>query len=395
MDSIPDNIKPTVELLSELVACASVNPGETDRHEPPYGETRLAQRLGERLAGWGARVELPEIAPGRGSVVATFAGADPSRTLLLEAHADTVEAADMGEAAFRPVVRDGRLYGRGACDTKGPMAAMLLAIRAVLDAEGQLPATVVFAATCDEEAHSLGLRGLLEGGFAPTLAVVGEPTDLKVVCVHKGVARFRIRTLGRSGHSSQPAAGVNAISHMAQVVRVLDEVVAPALAGRSHRMLSGPTLSVGIIEGGTQVNIIPAECTLQLDRRLLPGETVESAQREIVAALDTLGPTLREFRYTIEPLTYFPPFDEGPDGLAARLVGEACQAVLGASECVGAPWAANTGFLGEAGIPCVTFGPGSIAQAHTGDEFIDLEQLAQGQAVYERIIRDFAGLRLP
>lgn len=334
-------------LLMQLVACRS------DR-----SEEALVNLLASILGSWGARVTIQPVHPGRPNLIATLPGRDSSRSLLLEAHSDTVG----GDAPYTPVIRDGRLYGRGACDTKGPMSSMLNAIHDVL-AAGPPPVTLHFVSTCNEESGATGAHHLVAGGFRADSAVVAEPTDLELVYAHKGALRLRLRTSGVASHSSAPELGVNAIYKMRPVLEALEAKVIPALKAVYDPVLGHPTLSVGVIHGGSQVNIVPATCTLEVDRRMVASETAPDVVTALLEAMP--GDVAHEIT------EYYPPLFQSPDSDLVK--GTA--AALGATRLATAPWASNAGVFAAAGIPSVLFGPGSIHQAHTTDEFIDLTQL--------------------
>ena len=385
MASTADDV---VELLSRLVARASVDPPDGACVEPPFGEGAMAALLTEILSAWGARTETVEFAPGRFNFLARFDGADPDRTLMLEAHADTVPVEGMTIPPFEPVVRDGRLYGRGSCDCKAAMAAMLLAIRRVLD-EGGPPATLWFVSTGDEEVGGTGARHLVDGGFRPDAAIVGEPTGLAVVHATRGGYRFRIVTKGRAAHSSDPSRGVSAISKMARVVQTIEGPFAEELGRIRHPILGPPTVSVGVIRGGEQVNVVPDRCEIEVDRRTLPDEARREIRKQFVRHLETIAAADPEFKYDLEELTWYPAFVEDRDGPVASLVAAACEATLGRAEFKAVPWTANAGIFKEAGIPCILFGPGSGGQAHTADESVDLNQVVKAVDVYAEIIRRF------
>jgi len=308
---------------------------------------------------------------------------------MLEAHSDTVDHQGMTIEPFQPNVRDGRLYGRGACDTKGAMAAMLWAIRAVLDADGQLPTDLYFVSTCNEELGATGAQRLVEDGLRVDAAVVGEPTELAVVHATKGAIRFRVETCGVAAHSSCPERGVNAIYQMRRVLQVLEEQVAPSLASKAHPLLGPPTISVGTIQGGSQVNIVPASCRIEIDRRLLPQERPEQVAREIQEPLSALCRTVEGLDLTCRQIEYYPPFEEPRDSALSRLAGQACGEVVGRTEFAVAPWASNAGQFKQAGIASVVVGPGSIRQAHTREEFVELDQVVAASAVYAKIVRSF------
>jgi acetylornithine deacetylase/succinyl-diaminopimelate desuccinylase family protein len=385
MASTADDV---VELLSRLVARASVDPPDGACVEPSFGEGAMAALLTEILSAWGGRTETVEFAPGRFNFLARFDGADPDRTLMLEAHADTVPVEGMTIPPFEPVVRDGRLYGRGSCDCKAAMAAMLLAVRRALD-EGGPPATLWFVSTGDEEVGGTGARHLVDGGFRPDAAVVGEPTGLAVVHATRGGYRFRIVTKGRAAHSSDPSRGVNAISKMARVVQIIEGPFAEELGRIRHPILGPPTVSVGVIRGGEQVNVVPDRCEIEVDLRTLPDQARREIRKQFVRQLETIAAADPEFQYGLEELAWYPAFVEDRDGPVASLVAAACEATLGRAQFKAVPWTANSGIFKEAGIPCIVFGPGSGGQAHTADESVDLDQVVKAVDVYAEIIRRF------
>jgi acetylornithine deacetylase len=378
-----------VELLSALVACPSVNPGVPPKSGDIYGETRLAGLLADLLRGWGADVRCPRDTDGRPSVVARFDGRDARRSVMFEAHADTVPVDGMTVEPFTPAVRDGLLYGRGACDNKGPMTAMLLAVKQLLQA-GPPPVTLYFVATADEEMGGSGARLIVDEGLRPDLVVVGEPTDLRVIHAHKGAVRWRVRTRGRSVHSSRPADGVNAIYMMSRVVRVVEEEIVPSLARVSHPLLGAPTISVGTIRGGSQVNVVPDECEIEIDRRTVPGEQIDTITRDFAARLANLSRQDANFNHTLEITQDYPPFDSERDAAPGRIAAAALADVLGAAEFDTAPWASNAGFFAGAGLPTVLLGPGSIRQAHTADESIALAEIEKAIRVYAACVNRFA-----
>lgn len=370
-----------VELLSKLVACPSVNPQNADTFAPPLGEAGMVVLLEEILKGWGAEVELHEVHPGRPNLLATFRGKDPTRAILLDAHTDTVAVDGMVVPPFTPTIRDGKLYARGACDTKGPMAAMLLGIRRVLDEDGQPPITIYFGATCNEESGATGASALAErlnrAGFSPRpeFVLAAEPTDLKIVHMHKGSIRVDIFTHGVAAHSSTPDRGVNAIYKMLPIIQRLEREVLPELSTLQHPQLGSPTLSVGIISGGSQVNIVPESCRIQVDRRTIPGEELDHVIQQT---------TNHETHRVTE---YYPALEEQIDSQASRFLSAACERALGSSTFVVASYATNAGIYKAAGIPSLVIGPGSITEAHTKDEFIVISELERGITLFAEVIR--------
>ncbi|MFH1022151.1 MAG: M20 family metallopeptidase [Planctomycetota bacterium] len=386
MKPTPPEITAARKLLSALVAIPSVNPRREIPKGPPFGEGRLADHLGRLLERWGGRVVVGEISPGRPNLLARFAGRDRSRTLLLEAHADTVSIEGMTVPPFRGVVRGGRLYGRGACDTKGPMAAILLGLREILTRDGRPPTDVLVASTCDEELGANGAVALMASGLRADAAVVGEPTDLDVIRAHKGAVRWRIAVRGVAAHSAHPERGVNAILVMQPVIAAFAGPVALRAAARSHPLLGAPTVNVGTIRGGAQVNMVPDRCEIEAEWRMVPGETTAAVTADIRRILTREA---KGVRFSIEIIQHYPPFEEDAASPVARLVMGACRRILGRARFATARWAANSGVFKRAGIPCVLFGPGSIRQAHTKDEYIVIADVARAARVYAEIIRAF------
>jgi acetylornithine deacetylase len=298
---------------------------------------------------------------------------------------DTVSPSSGQVDPFRPRLEGDRLSGRGACDTKGSIAAMLLALGSVLDA--RRPASVTLAFVMGEELEHEGSRHLVESGFRADAAVVGEPTALDVVAAHKGVVRFRMLTHGRAAHSADPGAGVNAIGMMAAVVTGLQERLVPRLSARSHPLLGQPTLNVGRIEGGLQVNVVPDRCVIDVDRRTLPGESWPAVRQELedlIAALAARHPQLRV--QIDEPYQDTPGMETAPEAPIVRLAQEAVRRIDGRHAVRGVAFCTDGAVLAAAGTPCVVLGPGSIEQAHSSSEYVDIQQVVKAAAIYREII---------
>ena len=383
-----------VELLKRLVACPSVSPAEGVACEPPFGERRLVEMLAALCGEWGAHVEIQDVAPGRANLVARFDGADASRSIAFEAHADTVRVDDMTIPPFEPAVRDGKVYGRGACDTKGSMAAMLVAIKRTLDERGKPPITTYFVSTCDEELGGKGAqhlaRKIAKVGFAPDACVIGEPTMLDVVHANRGVLRWVVTTKGQAGHATSSGAA-NAIYHMRRVLACIEGPIAARLVEDPHPVLGPRSINVGTIRGGTQVNTVPSSCAIEVDRRTLPGEERDTITSDFRAALEELKAECPALDVHVRESQWYPALDEPLDSPLVRAAVAACERVLGQARTRGVPWTTNAGFLREAGVPCVVMGPGTTEQAHTVDEYLELEQLARAVDVYGAVLRAYSG----
>lgn len=370
-----------VSLASELVRIGSVNPAGQEVKNNTFGEAAMGGRIKSLLRTTGAtNVETTYPLSGRPNVIGYFDfGAE--QTLLFEAHMDTVSTVGMTVEPFGGEVRDGKLWGRGASDVKGPMAAMLKSIEEAKTRKGA-KYNVLFAAVCDEEAGFSGVRHLLEN-LRPELrdriafAVVAEPTELQPLAGHKGAARWTITSKGLAAHSSTPELGRNAIYSMAEVVLRLREHADELQLRAGHDKLGLPTLSVGTIAGGSAVNIVPDSCVLQVDRRLVPPETPESAREEIVRILETIN-DVEVSSATVAA----PAFLVTEDSLAVESCITAAKSAGVTSQPRYAKYCTDASFYQQHGIEAVVFGPGSITQAHTADEWITIEALHQGVAAY-------------
>jgi acetylornithine deacetylase len=379
-------------LLKDLVAIPSVNPmGRFDSPDEPY-ESNLSDYLERVFRELGAPCERIEIAPKRANVIARYDAPRARQTIVLDAHQDTVPVDGMTIPPFEPAVRDGRLYGRGACDVKGGMAAMLAAFARLWRERPRGGANVVLTCCCDEESTSTGVNDLVrlwEDGLGrsallaqrPDAAVVAEPTELDVVVAHRGATRWKIRTTGRACHSSDPSQGINAIYSMARIVQCLEEYAAELPELVPPHPLCGPaTLSVGVIAGGVSVNTVPDECTIEIDRRVVPGEDGRTVMKEVEAYLNERAGVPFEM---LRPWIIGPALEEFNAALADSLLTAVAE-VAGPHRKIGVPYGTHASRFSWAGVPAVVFGPGSIAQAHTKDEWISVEQLQQAAEIYYR-----------
>jgi acetylornithine deacetylase/succinyl-diaminopimelate desuccinylase-like protein len=361
----------TEKLLRELIALPSVNPAYLPEGDAHAGEKNVADFLAATAAGAGLDVEFQTVFPGRSNLLARLAPRGPVRQrILLAPHLDTVGAR---EDQFVPVRRNGRLFGRGACDTKGSVAAMLAALCELARNSGRPTETeITFAGLVDEEHSQAGSRALVAKGLRADLAIVGEATRLQVVTAHKGSTWLRLETRGKSAHGAHPELGRNAIHAMAGVVDALETDYAARLRQRCHKLLGHPTVSVGNISGGTQANVVPDQCRIEVDRRTLPGETEAGVRREIRSLLRakrlkaTVASAKRDACLPLETDPKLP--------LVARLLRCA-----GQRKVAGVHYFCDASVLAQGGIPSVVLGPGDIAQAHTAEEWISLAELERGR----------------
>lgn len=350
-----------VEIAGELVRIPSVNP-DGDPGTPHTGEEDCAKWIEGFLSGSGAEVELREVMPGRPNVVAKFPSDRAGKPAILFApHTDTVSVTGMTIEPFGGEVRDGKLWGRGATDTKGPMAAMLWALREAAPKLAGLPYQIWFAGLVGEEAGQHGAKALAaQERF--DFVIAGEPTGLDVVHTHKGSAWLSLRTSGVAVHASKPDSGENAIYKMCEAIDCLRREVMPVLKTLDDPLLGHPTLSVGTIGGGSKVNIVPDFCEAVVDMRTIPGQDISFVS-------ELLHKRVPDIKISLSGST--PLFTDPAHPLIRTL--QSCGAGL-----VGAPWFCDAAVFAGRGCPSVALGPGSIAQAHTRDEFISIADLEAG-----------------
>ncbi len=374
-------------LLSDLVAIPSVNPMGRGLSGPGFLEGGMSDYLEGWFRGLGVEVERRPIAPGRDNVLARYEAPEGRRTVLFDVHQDTVPTDGMTIPPFQPVVRDGRLHGRGACDIKGGMAAMLTAFARLVRDRPAGSASVILACTVDEEFTHVGSSALARAGLGADLAIVAEPTSLDLVDRHKGAIRWKVRAHGVACHSSTPGLGDNAIYRMARVVSALAEYADELARSTPDPVLGPPSLSVGRIEGGTSVNVVPDGCEVDVDRRVIPGERPEDCPGRVRDYLrDRLGDLGRiEF---LPPWVNMPPLVPGPGEPFLPALKNSIARVVGREPRVlGVPYGTDAGPLGEAGLPCFVFGPGHIDQAHTKDEWVELDQVRLAAEAYFEMAR--------
>lgn len=378
------NESPVLNTLGDLVRIKSVNPA----YEGGVPEAAMADYIHRFFQARGIETWQQEVFPGRPNLIAKLPGRDTSRRIILEAHTDTVSVKGMTIPPFEPILADGRMYGRGACDTKAGLAAMMHAV-ASLKEHGQVPACDVWlAAVVDEEFSFRGVVKLCEG-LEAAAAIVAEPTELRAVVASKGVLRWRIRTHGRSAHSSKPHLGVNAVTQMARLVLAMDRDN-QQLAQTVHPLLGPATVNVGVIRGGVQVNFVPDDCVIEVDRRLLPGERVAGVLDHYAALLAELKSADPMFDAEMEPPMLVDEALETP--VDASVVQRASQVLhaLGRDPVpAGVPYGSDASKLSRQGVPAIIFGPGSIDRAHAAVEYVECDQVLLATEFYRQFLLRF------
>jgi acetylornithine deacetylase/succinyl-diaminopimelate desuccinylase family protein len=372
----------TTPLLRDLVKLSSVNPMGRDLPSDICLEHRVTAYLERFFRELGAPFERQSVAPGRDNIVAHFVNPAAQRTLLFEVHQDTVPVDHMTIDPFGAAIDGNRLYGRGACDIKGGMAAMMAAFARLVRDKPSGAANLTLACTVDEEYTFLGVQELVKRGIKADMAVVAEPTRLNIVHAHKGVARWHVAAPGRSCHSSSPEQGINAIYRMGRLLVEIEMYAQKLRAGPGDPLLGPPTLSVGRIEGGTSVNTVPDRCRIDVDRRLIRGENPDETRRHFEAFLQAAV----DDPFECSPLLLAKDAldSAGADQLIGVL-GQAINTVRGSHTVHPVPYGTDAPVIASAGIPAVVFGPGDIAQAHTKDEWVALDEVEQASEILYRL----------
>ena len=369
-----------LELAGRLIAV----PGYT---ELPEKETKVAETLCAALREMGLPAQLRDY-DGRYNVVCTVQSGRSGPHMVLCTHLDTVPPYEM-EEPFHARVKDGRLYGRGAVDVRGTLAAMSVALRRIAQQKQTLCGAVSLLAVSDEESGSFGMRQEVARGFVGDVTVVGEPTELKLGVAHKGVCWHKVEFFGKSAHGSVPESGHSSILDAVEFIRLIETQLEPELKRRAHPLLSHATVNIGKITGGTRPTIVPERCELQIDRRLVPGESAESTGAEFQALLETLRLRTQGFHAEQKVLLGgadkpFPPLDSSAETELIERLRRAGTPVLGKElECVGFPFWTDAALAAYGtGKPAFVCGPGSIVQAHANDEYVELRQLEQAAELY-------------
>jgi len=372
-----------IELTKELLRVQSEN--------PPGEQSAIAELLESKMKEIGLQVEKYDYEPGKPNVIGKLAGKSRRPILMLNGHVDTVPAGDIDRwqsNPFEPVVRDGKLYGRGAADMKGGLAAMICAAKKIVDERLDLTGSLLVTCVVDEEVTGYGTRSLVDRGYTADFAIVGEPTELAVLTAHKGALEFTATTSGKSAHGSTPRRGLNAVYKMSKVCLALEKYL-DELEKTTHPMVGSPSVNVGRISGGAAVGVVPEKCQIWVERRTVPGERLD----DVKSGIETLFKRLRDadpelnldWQVTLE-------VDASEIPLGAAIVSRSLEAV---SEVTGTA-ATPKGFVAvcdmrflvnEGKIPTVILGPGSMDQAHVTDEYVEVQQLVNSAGIYYLIAK--------
>lgn len=368
-----------IALTRELVRVDSRNPSLVPGGP---GESAVANTLADVLNAWGFHVERHDAAPGRPNVVARI-GKSGGRSLMFNGHLDVVGTDGMTHAPFDAETRDGRMYGRGSCDMKAGVAAMCAAAVRAFDAG--LDGEIVVAGVADEEYESIGTRALVDRGIRADAAIVTEPTRLCIMPAHLGFAWIDVTIHGTAAHGSRWDLGVDAIRHAGLYLAEMDRFDAAALSARRHPLLGRPSIHASLIEGGTGMSTYPDRCTIRIERRTIPGETVTQVEKEMSDLASALGTGLRPVRADIRVTFSQAPSDVPVDAPIVRALGDSLLASNEETRIEGMTAWTDAALLNAAGIPAICFGPGDISLAHAATEYVPVDEIERAASVLSHL----------
>jgi acetylornithine deacetylase/succinyl-diaminopimelate desuccinylase-like protein len=374
-----------IDLVAELIGIPSVNPKDAvdcERWNIEPGEGKLAAYLQDRLLAAGLETQLEYLAPGRPNLVAYYKGKQPGPRLIFNAHTDTIGAYEMGNKAYLPEIKNERLYGRGAADMKGALGSFVAALEILAKYQVPISGEVVLTAVIGEEGPPSGTEYLVHQGLKADGAVVGEASQCKLFLGQRGGQFVRLRTYGKTAHGSIPDAGVNAIAHMSSILSSIPEM---PLFNHTHPQFGMPSCTIGTIHGGVRTNVVPDYCEATLDVRIPPNILPTDVLTAFEEQMDSLN-----VRGAVEAEEVGHPAYQTE--MNTRIAQAAMQALanLNADPTLNlAPYWSDLAYLHKAGIPSIVLGPGSILQAHSGEEYVRLDQLLLATKIYALIAIEF------
>ena len=378
-----DSTSEVLHLVQELISIES-------HIDVPGREAAIGRFLADWFQEHEIETELQSVERDRANIVARIpGGSGPS--LMLNGHMDTVPAGGMPDA-FAPRIHDGVLWGRGACDMKGAVAAMACTMAATVHegTSSHLTGDLLFTGTVGEETGSIGVKALIDAGVKTHYAVVGEPTSLRVGIAHKGACFIRISLIGRGAHGSCPDEGVNAVSYASRIIQALETGFRSRLSKRIHPLLGRSTVSLGRICGGTQPNIVAEKCSIDIDRRTLPDE--EGTLEEIKFLVAGISNSINGLSWNVEemPETAIVPhraLGTAPDAVLVEAARQTCAQSGLPSDPVGVSYWTDGGHLAASGIETIVLGPGDIANAHGPNDRVEASALATSVTIYRDLVK--------
>lgn len=356
--------------LADLVRMNSINPSLVKNGA---GEAEVASYVANVFRSLKLDVNMHEPEPGRASVVGILKGEPGGRSVMLNAHVDTVGVEGMSEP-FSATVRDGRMYGRGAYDMKGSLAACMAAAKALVDADVRLGGDLLVAAVADEEYASLGTCEVIKH-YRVDGAIVTEPTELEICLAHKGFVWLEVEVTGRAAHGSRFDLGIDANMRMGRFLAELDKLERKLRGRKGHPLVGPPSLHAARLSGGTGLSTYASNCKLQIERRTIPGETEEQVVAEIEEIIDRLAKADSTFKARLQTLFVREPFEISQHAAIVKSLSQAATEVLRRQpQFIGqTPWM-DSALLAAAGVETVVMGPAG-AGAHAHEEWVDLNSV--------------------
>lgn len=374
-----------LNLLRDLIQIESVNPSLAGKGS---GEAAIARYIGNYLSSLGLAVRFQEIEKNRVNVVGILKGSGGGPSLMLNGHTDTVSADAMEIDPFAAEEKRGKIYGRGALDMKAGIAALIMAVQSITEAEITLKGDVILTLVADEEYASIGTEAVVSE-YTADAAIICEPTDLDIVIAHKGFAWTKIEVFGHAAHGSLPHTGIDAIVKAGQVLAAIDELGKTDLKKKTHPLLGSPSIHASLIEGGTELSTYPDYCKIKLERRNLPGEDRKLVTEEMQALLQNLRRQDDQFKADFDVFFLRPAFEISPDQPIVQTVSRAFESICHRASKFEGVWGwLDSAILAQAGIPTVIFGPSGVG-AHAAVEYADVESVITTTQVLGQSIIDF------
>lgn len=390
VNSIKINREEVISLLKDMVSINSVNPNI----EGGPGEIELSNLIAEYLEKIGLEVHTQDVVDGRFNVMGILKGSGGGRSLMFNGHTDTVGVRNMTIDPFKPLIENDRLHGRGACDMKGSLTAMMIALKTLVESDINLKGDVLLSAVVGEEYDNVGTKKLIsEYRFSklPDAVIVGEPTSLQLAIKHKGFANIELETEGKAAHGSVPEKGIDAIEKMAKIIVKLDNLK-KACGARKNDLLGTPKMHMSTIEGGREWSVVPDRCLLRLEIRTIPEYTSDKAIEDIREIIEELSSKDPDLKATIKLFLAGEPLDTSPDEPVVEALQWAVRKVKGTEpQILGMPYYTEAAlFVGELGTPACLIGAGDIKQAHAADEFVEVSEVVDAAAIYALTAQNFS-----
>lgn len=372
-------------LIQQTQAMVRINSINSDLEIGANGEGEMAEYLTQQLKQIGLTPIVHEVEAGRSNVVAILKGTGGGKSLLLNAHTDTVGITGMAEP-FSGDLRDGKLYGRGAYDMKASLAAMLTVMKGFMDAGVRLAGDVIFTAVIDEEYGSKGTEHLVQH-YQADGAILTEPTNLRICRAHRGFAWIEVITYGRAAHGARHHEGIDANLHMGRVLSEIERLSQALLAGDEHPLLGTASIHVPLIQGGTSQSVYSASCRIELERRLLPDDTLDAVTAQIQAIVDKLSAQDPQFKASVKIFFSRNPYEIDPSSEIVQVVKQAASQILSTEpDIYGELWWMDSALLADAGMETVIIGPTGDG-IHADEEWVDMESVMQLAQILQESIQ--------